>query len=99
MGALLSIVSLSRPEYDIVHYNCYWFVAIIIRAIEVAHGGQVAFMNTGASAGHLGVLPVLNSVDMERDLQKVVPAWAAQKAIYRAKKTTQEVSLGLFTLS
>ncbi|KZP34331.1 hypothetical protein FIBSPDRAFT_923865 [Athelia psychrophila] len=90
MAALLSIVSLSQPEYNPVYDNCNWFVATIIYVIEAQHGGRVCLTNIGTSPGHLGIVPVMSADDTQKAVLKVMPAWAAQKAIYRTKKTTEE---------
>lgn len=98
-AALLRVVAEGQPAYDADNANSYWFMPMIINAIEVEHGACVTPTNTRTSARHLGIIPVVNSMDIKRDMHEVKPAWAAQKDIYRAKKTTQEVSLGLFALS
>lgn len=99
LAALLSVVSLSQPEYNFYSYNCYWFVAVIIYVIEAQHGGHVDFTKIGTSPGHLGILPVMSVDERKEAVLKVMPIWAARKEVYRAKKTTEEVCLGLFVLS
>lgn len=98
LAALLSVVSQSRPEYNVISYNCYWFAAIVIGAIEKVHGGQVVLSETGTSPGYLGCFRVIKEKDITGGLLEAVPAWATLKASYRARKTAQEVSAVLFML-
>ncbi|KAF7969773.1 hypothetical protein HWV62_25993 [Athelia sp. TMB] len=90
LAALLSVVSQSRPEYDLLNFNCYWFVAMVIGAINVVHNGTVAFTNTGTNAGCLGIWRIIKEKDVKGGLQVVVPTWINDKALYQAKKTAQE---------
>lgn len=94
LAALLTAVSSSYPEYDVTKSNCYWFVAVVIDAIKVEHSVSVVPANTGTIAGHLRCMQIVKPAVIQRAIEKVMPIWAERRAIYRAMKTTEEVSLG-----
>lgn len=94
VAALLTVASRCHPEYGPGSFNCYWFVAVVVAAIEAAYDGCMTFGTTGTSAGHLRMIPIVSAVDIERDMAVVVPDWVKQKTVYQAMKTTEEVSLG-----
>lgn len=72
---------------------------MVIGVIQVAHGGSVVLTNKGASVGHLGFIQIISSAVIKIDMKEVMPAWAERKAMYRALKVTEEVSLGISCFS
>ncbi|KAF7972486.1 hypothetical protein HWV62_17842 [Athelia sp. TMB] len=91
LAALLRAVSESRPEYDILNSNCYWFAGMIIGAIQRVHPGHVVFEDLGISPGHLACFSITTNKDIKEGLTKVMPQWDIFKFQYQSTKTTQEV--------
>ncbi|KZP13849.1 hypothetical protein FIBSPDRAFT_936074 [Athelia psychrophila] len=57
--------------YDVVNYNCYWFVAIIVGAIERVHHASVTPVGTGTIRGHLRMFQIVNREDIQKQLLAV----------------------------